>query len=65
MHRTGFEPVLQKESDLESDALDHSANDALKFQRMLYVLKYRCQQDLNLRGQSPMDFKSIALTTRP
>ena len=34
MHRTGFEPVLPKESELESDALDHSAKDAfLKFQR--------------------------------
>ena len=28
MYRTGFEPVLPKESELESDALDHSANDA-------------------------------------
>ena len=25
---------------------------------------YRNQQDLNLRGQSPIDFKSISLTTR-
>ena len=27
MSHTGFEPVLPKESDLESDALDHSANE--------------------------------------
>ena len=26
---------------------------------------YRCWQGLNLRGETPMDFKSIALTTRP
>ena len=25
----------------------------------------RSWQDLNLRGETPMDFKSIALTTRP
>ena len=25
----------------------------------------RCGQDSNLRGETPMDFKSIALTTRP
>ena len=27
--------------------------------------KTRCRQDSNLRGETPMDFKSIALTTRP
>ena len=27
-------------------------------------IKLRQRQDLNLRGQSPMDFKSISLTTR-
>ena len=26
---------------------------------------YRSRQDSNLRGETPMDFKSIALTTRP
>jgi hypothetical protein len=26
---------------------------------------YRCEQDLNLRGKNPLDFKSNALTTRP
>ena len=26
---------------------------------------YRSRQDANLRGENPMDFKSIALTTRP
>ena len=25
----------------------------------------RCRQDLNLRGETPLDFKSNALTTRP
>ena len=28
-------------------------------------LKNRSRQDSNLRGETPMDFKSIALTTRP
>ncbi len=27
--------------------------------------KIRCEQDSNLRGESPLDFKSNALTTRP
>ncbi len=27
--------------------------------------KSRSRQDSNLRGETPMDFKSIALTTRP
>ena len=27
--------------------------------------KERCLQDLNLRGETPLDFKSNALTTRP
>ena len=27
--------------------------------------KIRCEQDLNLRGNIPTDFKSVALTTRP
>ena len=26
---------------------------------------YRCEQDSNLRGGTPLDFKSNALTTRP
>ena len=29
------------------------------------VKKERCLQDLNLRGETPLDFKSNALTTRP
>ena len=29
MHPTGFEPVIPKEPELESNALDHSAKDAL------------------------------------
>ncbi|MEQ2184505.1 hypothetical protein GOODEAATRI_008611, partial [Goodea atripinnis] len=27
--------------------------------------QHRCEQDLNLRGETPLDFKSNALTTRP
>ena len=27
--------------------------------------RLRSRQDSNLRGETPMDFKSIALTTRP
>ena len=34
MHPTGFEPVLPKESELESDALDHSAKDAIVTSRI-------------------------------
>ena len=30
-----------------------------------YCKKVRCRQDLNLRGETPLDFKSNALTTRP
>ena len=33
--------------------------------RDIYAYEKRHQQDLNLRGQSPSDFKSDALTTRP
>ena len=29
------------------------------------IKKERCLQDLNLRGETPLDFKSNALTTRP
>ena len=28
-------------------------------------IDYRCEQDSNLRGGTPLDFKSNALTTRP
>ena len=28
------------------------------------LIPRRCEQDLNLRGQSPIDFKSISLTAR-
>ena len=31
----------------------------------LHKIQKRSGQDSNLRGQSPIDFKSIALTTRP
>ena len=30
-----------------------------------YVKIYRCEQGSNLRGETPLDFKSNALTTRP
>lgn len=30
-----------------------------------YAFSQRCEQDLNLRGETPLDFKSNALTTRP
>ena len=29
------------------------------------IEKVRCEQDLNLCGKIPTDFKSVALTTRP
>ena len=31
----------------------------------IFEKKERCLQDLNLRGETPLDFKSNALTTRP
>ena len=31
----------------------------------ILTMLIRHRQDLNLRGHSPIDFKSIALTTRP
>jgi hypothetical protein len=37
--------------------------DCLK--KKLIKKKIRCEQDLNLRGKIPTDFKSVALTTRP
>ena len=30
-----------------------------------HLKSYRCEQDLNLRGETPLDFESNALTTRP
>ena len=33
--------------------------------RFWKVKKWRYEQDLNLRGETPLDFKSNALTTRP
>ena len=36
------------------------------YSKLIELLKYyRCEQDLNLRGKIPLDFKSNALTTRP
>ena len=37
----------------------------LAFNSPLPQKNYRCEQDSNLRGESPLDFKSNALTTRP
>ena len=39
-------------------------NDLLVFDSRT-LKKERCLQDLNLRGETPLDFKSNALTTRP
>ena len=32
---------------------------------LAYLYSHRCEQGLNLRGETPLDFKSNALTTRP
>ena len=32
---------------------------------LIYIKIVRCRQDSNLRGETPLDFKSNALTTRP
>ncbi len=45
---------------LQSGCNNHYAKAAL----MIFV-KWRHRQDSNLRGRSPIDFESIALTTRP
>ena len=37
----------------------------LKTGGLLHKIFWRSRQDSNLRGETPMDFKSIALTTRP
>ena len=38
---------------------------ALKRRQLLQLKKTRHEQDSNLRGETPLDFKSNALTTRP
>ena len=35
------------------------------FIKDIRLKKIRCEQDLNLCGKIPTDFKSVALTTRP
>ena len=76
MHRPGLEPgsLAWKASILTPiltmQYLDSRArtSDLRNYSPPLYQLSYieiiRCRQDLNLRGQSPIDFKSISLTTR-
>ena len=39
--------------------------DYLQTGENIHKKYYRCRQDSNLRGETPMDFQSIALTTRP
>ena len=39
MHRAGFEPAPPKRKELESSALDHSANDA-QLETVLIVLSH-------------------------
>ena len=78
--RTGFEPARAEPNGLAVHRLNHSAmqsyassgnrtrGDCLEGNHVTTTprrLIIRQLQDLNLRGQSPMDFKSIALTTRP
>ena len=40
-------------------------NNSKEFVDCEIAKKERCLQDLNLRGETPLDFKSNALTTRP
>ena len=51
-----FDQVLGPQGILRTKVL----NDEIKKK-----VHDRCGQDSNLRGETPMDFKSIALTTRP
>ena len=60
----GFEPTHPKIIELKSTALDRSAIQAQN-QLVSQCWLTRQQWDLNSRGQSPIDFESIALTTRP
>ena len=59
MLEVGFEPTHPKIIELKSTALDRSAIQAY------LLLITRQQWDSNPRGQSPLDFESNALTTRP
>ena len=61
--QVGFEPTPPKRLELESSALDHSATEPVLYCKFKNVVRHL--QDSNLRGQSPADFESAALTSRP
>ena len=63
----GFEPTHPKITELKSAALDHSAIQACNVCIVCIVCLQSTRQlrDSNPRGQSPSDFESDALTTRP
>ena len=58
---TGFQISV---SDKPKKVLNYSCSKA-GYQQEFRRKKIRTEQDLNLRGQSPLDFESNALTTRP
>ena len=68
----GFEPLRTKSTHLAGERLNHSAKASAKRRQACSPTQNghrnaktkRQQQDLNLRGQSPSDFKSDSLTTR-
>ena len=68
----GFEPLRAKPTHLAGERLNHSAKASALQQLFRSPIITRAnqskikrqQQDLNLRGQSPSDFKSDSLTTR-
>ena len=49
MHRAGFEPAPPKRKELESSALDHSANDA-QLETVLIVLCHIKDHNLQSLG---------------
>ena len=65
----GFEPTHPKIIELKSTALDRSAiqaqNQLVSQVSQVLIDAWRQQWDLNSRGLCPIDFESIALTTRP
>lgn len=70
----GFEPLRTKSTHLAGERLNHSAKVSSREHGTAFEVpsshtaplskNNRQQQDLNLRGQSPSDFKSDSLTTR-
>ena len=67
----GFEPLRTKSTHLAGERLNHSAKASVvrhshtpQTAAATSAKRKRQQQDLNLRGQSPSDFKSDSLTTR-